>query len=327
MIFNDGTISGAAYGISAAGSSIINAGTINGGINFFGPGNTLTLAPGSVINGLVGGSTNNALQLGGSGTASFDLSQLGSTAQYRDFSTFNKVGGSVWSLTGTTTYTGAVNVDGGTLRVDGNLASAGSTTVNAGGTLSGTGTLGRTSVANGGILAPGSGAAGTSLSISGNLAFQSGAIYLVQVSPTNASTTNVSGIATLGGATVNVAFAPGSYIAKSYTILSATGGISGTFAPTVSANSTTLTRSLSYDANNVYLTVALGYSGIPGLNGNQRAVGDALTSAFNAGGGMSAIYASLTPAGLAQAAGQIGSSAQQTTFSAMSQFMGLVSDP
>ncbi|MDU3097884.1 MAG: autotransporter outer membrane beta-barrel domain-containing protein, partial [Bradyrhizobium sp.] len=63
------------------------------------------------------------------------------------------------------------------------------------------------------------------------------------------------------------------------------------------------------------------------LNGNQRAVGDALTSAFNAGGGMSAIYASLTPAGLAQAAGQIGSSAQQTTFSAMSQFMGLVSDP
>ena len=327
LIFNDGTISGAAYGISAAGSSIINAGTINGGINFFGPGNTLTLAPGSVINGLVGGSTNNALQLGGSGTASFDLSQLGSTAQYRDFSTFNKVGGSVWSLTGTTTYTGAVNVDGGTLRVDGNLASAGSTTVNAGGTLSGTGTLGRTSVANGGILAPGSGAAGTSLSISGNLAFQSGAIYLVQVSPTNASTTNVSGIATLGGATVNVAFAPGSYIAKSYTILSATGGISGTFAPTVSANSTTLTRSLSYDANNVYLTVALGYSGIPGLNGNQRAVGDALTSAFNAGGGMSAIYASLTPAGLAQAAGQIGSSAQQTTFSAMSQFMGLVSDP
>ena len=327
LIFNDGTISGAAYGISAAGSSIINAGTINGGINFFGPGNTLTLAPGSVINGLVGGSTNNALQLGGSGTASFDLSQLGSTAQYRDFSTFNKVGGSVWSLTGTTTYAGAVNVDGGTLRVDGNLASAGSTTVNAGGTLSGTGTLGRTSVANGGILAPGSGAAGTSLSISGNLAFQSGAIYLVQVSPTNASTTNVSGIATLGGATVNVAFAPGSYIAKSYTILSATGGISGTFAPTVSANSTTLTRSLSYDANNVYLTVALGYSGIPGLNGNQRAVGDALTSAFNAGGGMSAIYASLTPAGLAQAAGQIGSSAQQTTFSAMSQFMGLVSDP
>ncbi|BAM92768.1 putative outer membrane autotransporter barrel [Bradyrhizobium oligotrophicum S58] len=328
LIYNDGTISGGGYGISASGSSIINAGTINGGISFFGPGNTLTLAPGSVINGLVGGSANNTLQLGGSGSSTFDISQLGAAAQYRDFSTFDKVGSSAWTLTGTSTYAGAVNVNAGTLRIDGNFASASGLTVNTGGTLSGIGTVGGTTVASGGILAPGNGVAGTSLGVSGNLAFQSGAIYLVQVSPTTASTTNVSGTATLGGATVNIAFAPGSYVAKTYTILTASGGVSGSFAPTVTTTGTaTLTRSLSYDANNVYLNVALGYGGIPGLNGNQRAAGDALTNAFNAGGGISAAYASLTPAGLSQAAGQLGTSSQQTTFGAMAQFMGLLTDP
>ncbi|WP_371507482.1 autotransporter domain-containing protein [Bradyrhizobium sp. ORS 285] len=327
LIYNDGTISGAAYGISGSGSQIVNAGTINGGISFFGPGNTLTLLPGSVINGLVGGSLNNTLQLGGSGSASFDISQLGPAAQYRDFSTFNKVGDSTWTLTGTSTYTGAVNVNAGTLRVDGNFASAGSLTVNTGGSLSGTGTIGRTTVASGGALAPGNGTAGSSLGVSGNLAFQSGAIYLVQVSPTTASTTNVSGTASLGGATVSVAFASGNYVAKTYTILTASGGVSGSFAPIVATNSTTLTRSLSYDANNVYLNVALGYAGIAGLNGNQRAAGDALTNAFNTAGGISAAYASLTPAGLTQVAGQLGTSPQQTTFSAMGQFMGLLTDP
>ncbi|MGJ5175655.1 autotransporter outer membrane beta-barrel domain-containing protein [Bradyrhizobium oligotrophicum] len=327
LIANAGTISGGIFSIEITGSSIINAGTINGVVSLTGASNTLTLLPGSVINGNVAGSPNNTLQLGGSGSATFDISQLGAAAQYRAFSTFNKIDDSAWTLTGTSTYNGAANVNGGTLRVDGNFASASSMTVNAGGTLTGIGTVGRTTVASGGTLAPGSGVAGTSLSVAGNLAFQSGAAYLVQVSPTAASTTNVSGTATLGGATVNVAFAPGSYVAKSYTILTATGGVSGTFAPTVSANSTTLTRSLSYDANNVYLNVALGYSGTAGLNGNQRAVGNALTNAFNIGGGIPGAYASLTPAGLAQAAGQLGSSTQQTTFGAMTQFMGIVSDP
>ncbi|UFZ01727.1 autotransporter domain-containing protein [Bradyrhizobium ontarionense] len=327
LVYNTGTISGGIFSIAITGSSIVNAGTINGVVSLTGATNTLTLLPGSVINGNVAGSPNNILQLGGSGTATFDISQLGYTAQYRAFSTFNKIDNSAWTLTGTSTYSGDVNVNGGNLRIDGNLASAASTTVNASGTLSGIGTVGRTTVASGGILAPGSGVAGTSLNVSGNLAFQSGAIYLVQVSPTAASTTNVSGTVTLGGATVNVAFAPGDYVAKSYTILTATGGVSGSFASTVAANSTTLTRSLSYDANNVYLNVALGYSGLAGLSGNQGAVGNALTHAFNAGGGIPAVYASLTPSGLTQASGQLGASTQQTTFGAMGQFMGLLTDP
>ena len=44
-------------------------------------------------------------------------------------------------------------------------------------------------------------------------------------------------------------------------------------------------------------------------------------------GGIPGIYANLTPAGLSQAAGETGTGSQQTTFNAMTQFMGLLTDP
>ena len=67
------------------------------------------------------------------------------------------------------------------------------------------------------------------MTVQGNLAFQSGALYLVQVNPSTASSTNVTagGSATLAG-TVNAAFASGSYVSRTYTILSAAGGLNGT---------------------------------------------------------------------------------------------------
>jgi uncharacterized protein with beta-barrel porin domain len=69
-------------------------------------------------------------------------------------------------------------VSGGTLEVDGSIASSSLVTVNAGGILSGTGIVDPavTTIMSGGVLAPGnpSNPTGT-LSITGNLAFQSGA--------------------------------------------------------------------------------------------------------------------------------------------------------
>ena len=108
----------------AGGSSVFNAGTISGGtaaIQFGGTGNTLTLAQGSVISGNVLGTGSDTFQLGGTGAATFDVSQLGPAAQYRGFGTFNKIGSSVWTLTGTSTYAGPVNVNGGTLAVNGDI--------------------------------------------------------------------------------------------------------------------------------------------------------------------------------------------------------------
>ena len=113
-------------------------------------------------------------------------------------------------------------------------------------------------MASGGTLAPSSPSnpAGT-LTITGNLAFQSGAIYLVQVTPSAAASTNVSGTATLTGATVNAQFAPGNYVSKKYTILTAAGGLGRTLFAAVADGNLPLrvNDNLSYDANNVYLNL------------------------------------------------------------------------
>ncbi|MFX8774344.1 hypothetical protein ABTM73_19235, partial [Acinetobacter baumannii] len=77
----------------------------------------------------------------------------------------------------------------------GSLADS-SFTVNSGGTLNGIGTVGAVTVARGGTFAPGAaGTPGTSMTVAGNLAFQSGAIYLVQVNPSTASLASVTGTA------------------------------------------------------------------------------------------------------------------------------------
>ena len=87
----------------------------------------------------------------------------------------------------------------------------------------------RPRVLSGGTLAPGTaGVPGTSMTITGNLAFQSGALYVVYLNPTTSTFANVTGTASLAG-TVNANFASGSYLTKQYVILQS-AGISGTFS-------------------------------------------------------------------------------------------------
>jgi fibronectin-binding autotransporter adhesin len=137
------------------------------------------------------------------------------------FGAFQQIGTGTTILTGNNTYTGSTTVNAGTLVVNGSIANS-AVTVNTGAILAGTGTVGPTTINNGGAFAPGN-SPGT-MTVAGNLAFQSGALYLVQVNPSNASSTNViaGGSATLAG-TVGAAFAPGSYVSRMYTILSAGG--------------------------------------------------------------------------------------------------------
>jgi autotransporter-associated beta strand protein len=235
------------------------------------------------------------------------------------------------TLSGTNTYFGGTIINGGTLQVLGTITGTSGVTVNSGGRLAGTGTVDPATVTimSGGTLAPGNGTPGTSITIAGNLAFQSGAIYLVQVNPTAASFANVTGTATLGGASVNAIFVNGSSVSKQYTILSASGGISGAFAPGVVNTNlpANFETALSYDANHVYLDLLLNFAGPGGLNGNQAAVGNALTNFFNATSGIPIAFGSLTPSALTQASGELATGSQQTTFGAMSQFMSLLTDP
>jgi uncharacterized protein with beta-barrel porin domain len=326
-VSNAGTVTGGGTAIvfGSGGSSVFNAGTISGStaIQFSGSGNTLTIAPGSTISGNVIGTGSDAFQLGGSGSGVFDMSRLG-PAQYGGFSTFNKVDNSTWTVTGSSVFTGAVNIAGGTLLVDSDLNGASATTVNAGGTLGGSGIVNNVLV-NGGALSPGNGI-GT-LTVWHGLTFTAAATYLVEVSPSSADRTNVSGTATLGGATVQAVFAPGSYVAKQYTVLNASLGISGTFGSLVNTNlPLNFSSGLSYDANNVYLNLTLNYA-LDSLSTSQRNVAGALTNFFNANGSIPAVYGTLTSTGLTQAAGETAAGSQQTTFNAMSQFMGVLTDP
>jgi T5SS/PEP-CTERM-associated repeat protein/autotransporter-associated beta strand protein len=163
---------------------------------------------------------------------------------------------------GTETYTGTTTINGGTLEVDGSIASSMLVTVNAGGTLTGTGfvdppvPVGITTINNGGTLAPGSLANPTgTLTIGANLVFQSGAFYRVTISGTNASRTNVGGTATLGGATVQAQLAPGVYTkGQSWNIMTAAGGTSGQFSG-ASFIPPNYSASLSYPTDNVVLTL------------------------------------------------------------------------
>ena len=236
-----------------------------------------------------------------------------------------KTGTGTLTLSGVNTYTGATTVNAGTLAVNGSITASSGVTVNASGTLGGTGTVGNTTI-SGGALAPGN-SIGT-LTVQGNLVFTAAASYMIEVSPSASDRTNVTGTATLGGATVTASYAPGSYVTKRYTIVNAAGGVSGTFSSLVNTNlPSSVKSSLSYDASNAYLDLELLFSIPGGLNGNQAAVGNALTRSFNTNGGIPLTFAALSAGNLQQAAGETATGTQGTTFNAVTQFMGTLLDP
>lgn len=235
------------------------------------------------------------------------------------------VTGGTQALTGANTYIGATTINGGTLVVDGSILSA--TTVNAGGTLAGSGTVAGVAV-TGGTLAPGSTATPFGpLTINGPLSFTAASTYLVQVSSTNASLANVTGAATLGNATVSAIFTSGT-VKKQYTILTAAGGLGGTtFNAAVVSNMPTVSATLSYDPNNVFLNVAVDFAATVGLNVNQQNVASTLTNFFNTTGGIPAAFAALSPAGLTTASGELGTGIIQSAINADGQFLNLMLDP
>ena len=162
-----------------------------------------------------------------------------------------KAGEGTLTLTGNSTYTGGTTVEMGGLVVTGSIA--GAMNVLPGAFLEHKGSIGSSTI--GGTLAPGN-SIGT-LNVNGDLTFEAGSIFEVEVSPTASDQTIVSGLATLNGS-VHIVSEPGAYEPGAlYTILSA-GSLSGTFAGLSSnfGSYTFLAPTLTYDTNNVYFSLA-----------------------------------------------------------------------
>ena len=253
-------------------------------------------------------------------------------------------------LTASNTYTGPTTVNGGALIVNGSIASSALTTVNGGGLLGGIGLVGNTQINAGGTFAPGPQNAPGSMAVPGNLAFQSGALYVVQVNPTTASTTNVSGTATLAG-TVQANFSAGSFVERSYTILTAAGGRVGTFdALTTVGLPANFQTSLSYTGNTAVLNLTAQLVPPPNptppgpptpaapppptFTVNQLNVGNAIDNFFNNGGALPPAFVplfgltgnNLTRA-LDQLSGEAATGAQRVGFQLTDQFLNLMLDP
>ena len=183
----NGTITADNVGLDLATNSgsmhVFNAGTITStsgqAIMFFSGGDdTVTLAPTSVINGIVFANAGvDALRLGGAtGVGTFDVGNIGFTQQYQGFETFNVIG-ATWILTGTGTDAWTVS----------------------GGTLGGTATIGSVAMV-GGTVAP-----GQSAGILSTSAFElaATATFAVEIGGTNSGTghdqISTVGLVTFGG--------------------------------------------------------------------------------------------------------------------------------
>lgn len=182
--------------------------------------------------------------------------------------------GGYQKLTGTSSYTGETIVSGGLLGVDGSIASSRLVSVQAGGALGGTGSVGSTLVNAGGLLTPGN-SIGT-LTVRGDLAMAAGSTYLVELDRSSSDLTSVTGTATIAGAAVATL---GDFtVSRRYTILTAAGGVSGSFASTGNPF-VFLTPHVGYDASNAYLSIDQTRSfASAGASRNQMAAAGGLES-------------------------------------------------
>lgn len=150
------------------------------------------------------------------------------------------------TLTGTNTYSGATNINAGTLLVNGDHTGTGAVTVNDGATLGGSGSLaGAVTVNDGGTLAPGT---SPGILTVGSLNLEAGSATNLEVNGTTPGTEHdqlqVTGNATLGG-DLNLAFAGADPVnGQSYTFIEA-DNITGDFANVI----------LDYDKAIIYETL------------------------------------------------------------------------
>jgi autotransporter-associated beta strand protein len=153
--------------------------------------------------------------------------------------TLTKTGLGTQVLSGTNTYTGATNVNAGTLVVEGSISTSSLTTVANGGTLGGTGTVGKTVISAGGTLAvgasPGTMTFTDTLGLSGTTVMEIDGTAGAGVNPNghdfiNLTGAGAAGVLTYGGTMtldIGTTFGSGSYSWNLFDFASETGGFTG----------------------------------------------------------------------------------------------------
>ena len=199
-------------GFDATAATLRYVGTTGGGhtsdriINLAGTTGTYTLeasgtGPLVLTSALTGtGSGTKTLVLGGTNTGDNSIAAIPNGAS--GTVALTKSGDGTWVLTGANGYTGATNVNDGSLRVDGSTASASVVTVANGATLGGIGTVGGdTTIQSGGTLAPGSSPGTLNFGNNADLTFNSGSIFAWEITTGGPAIDKVAGQATgtLGG--------------------------------------------------------------------------------------------------------------------------------
>ena len=237
-----------------------------------------------------------------------------------------------------TTFTGIISGAGslvksgsGTLTLNGVNTYTGGTTVSAG-TLGGTGTIGALTVTNG-TIAPGSGSTGTFHT--GNLVLNTGATTVIGLAPATNTSLAATGTAGVNGALIANAAAGTYAFGTKYTVVTATGTLSGTYS---SVSATGLSGAfkpvLSYDAHDVFLTLA--YNALTpmlptGASRNELALAGAIDKAVVGGATLSPAFSAvfstgaLLPAALDQLSGEISGDAGQASSQTFAPFLEFLS--
>ncbi|WP_210215459.1 autotransporter-associated beta strand repeat-containing protein [Pseudoxanthobacter soli] len=255
LVFNqtsDGTFAGAVTGSGSMTKTGTGTLTLTGTLSNTG---TTTVSEGT-------------LQIGNGGTAGWAYGPIEiDSALVYDLSGFYDLptslsgsgsltitGGGTATYGGSAAYNGQINVENANLVLQNGSSANSAFVVGSGGVLSGTATIGSLVIDNGGTASPGY-SPGT-LTVAGNVRFASGSVYLVDVYADGShDLITAGGTANISGGTVQVVAEAGYAASKAtYTILTADGGVSGRF-DAITANYAYLTPTLSYDSNNIYLTL------------------------------------------------------------------------
>jgi fibronectin-binding autotransporter adhesin len=249
-------------GITATSNRTVNrdARSAASGIDVTTPGQTLTLT-GNLGSGVQTNAGTSGWAFGGDGNLTLNGIISNSSKDGSIGTSITKNGGGTLTLgSSSNSYTGATDVVGGLLLVNGNISTSLLTTVKTGASLGGNGTVGSLVVNSNGTFSPGDSGI-ESINVVGNLTLESASISNFEINTAGeiSDLAISSAVLTFGG-TLNVTKVGGSLIVGDTFNLFDWGTASGTFS---AVNLPSLDSGLEWDQTSLYSTGQIAVTAVP----------------------------------------------------------------